>query len=87
MIAVINCTLDAGLVQRHQGKLNCYKEAGAKDQGKPGEEKNPFHLAHHSMGGRVQWGWRLRGGIRPGGGWSGPADAWSEEPPAVSAGA
>ena len=52
MVAVIHCALNAGLVQGNQGKLNCYKEAGAKNQGKAGKEKNPFHLAHHSKSGR-----------------------------------
>ncbi|MNI77048.1 hypothetical protein D3C73_1333160 [compost metagenome] len=54
MVAVVDCTLNACLVQGDKGKLNCYKKAGAKNQSKAGKEKNPFHLVHHSKSGRVQ---------------------------------
>ncbi|MNH43953.1 hypothetical protein D3C79_1059840 [compost metagenome] len=56
MVAIVNSALDACLVEGHQGELNSYKEAGPEDEGKPGEKKNPFHLAHPSKGRRVQWG-------------------------------
>jgi hypothetical protein len=65
VIAVLDCALNAGLVQGNQGKLNCYKEAGAKNQGKAGKEKDPFHLAHPSKGRRLQFGRSAEGGDSP----------------------
>lgn len=46
VVAVVHGPLHAGLVKRYQGKLDSHEEAGPQDQGKTGQEENPFHLPH-----------------------------------------